>query len=70
MGQDAINPAHYQFDNGSQVIDITENLGFLAGNVVKYVARAGRKGDTLTDLQKAKWYLDRLITKTTLKENT
>src|SRR5690625_1456698 len=60
---DVVNhPPHYKFPNGAEVIDITENLGFLAGNVVKYVARAGRKSDDqLQDLQKARWYLDRLI---------
>jgi hypothetical protein len=35
--------------------------GFLRGNVIKYVARAGKKGDALSDLRKAKHYLDKLI---------
>lgn len=35
-------------------------LGFLAGNVVKYVARAPAKGG-VEDLQKARHYLDKLI---------
>jgi hypothetical protein len=35
-------------------------LSFLAGNVVKYVARAPAKGG-LEDLQKARHYLDKLI---------
>lgn len=57
----AINPQHYQLDNGSQVIDITENMNFNLGNVIKYAARAGRKpgNDALTDLDKAVWYLNR-----------
>lgn len=57
------NPSHYQLGNGIQVIDVTERLGFLEGNVVKYVCRAGNKDgeDPLDDLSKAKWYLDRLI---------
>lgn len=55
------NPAHYQFSNGAQVIDITENMNFNLGNVIKYVARAGRKdADKLVeDLEKAKFYLER-----------
>lgn len=58
---DPINPDHYKF-NGVEVIQLTEQLGFLEGNVVKYVARAGRKQmDPLEDLRKARWYLDRLI---------
>ena len=38
-----------------------QGLGFNLGNAVKYVARAGRKGDRLEDLEKARWYLDREI---------
>jgi hypothetical protein len=35
--------------------------GFLRGNVIKYVARAGQKGPALEDLKKARHYLDKLI---------
>lgn len=60
MTDNVNNPSHYQFSNGSQVIDITENLNFNLGNVVKYVARAGRKSaDPLEDLLKAEFYLQR-----------
>jgi len=57
-------PKHYQLPNGFQVIDLTSQLDFCSGNVVKYVARAGNKAgeSTLDDLKKAKYYLDRLIT--------
>ena len=56
------HPSHYTFGR-IEVIDAIEawQLGFHLGNVVKYVARAGRKGDRLRDLQKARWYLDREI---------
>lgn len=56
-------PNHYKFPNGVQVIDITRNLDFLSGNVVKYVARAGRKAgeSPMDDLLKARWYLNQLI---------
>ncbi|MEQ8785103.1 MAG: DUF3310 domain-containing protein [Pirellulaceae bacterium] len=60
---DAIeHPAHYTFSR-IEVIDSIEawELGFHLGNVVKYVARAGRKGSKLQDLKKARWYLDREI---------
>jgi hypothetical protein len=57
---DPVSPDHYQF-NRIQVIDLTEQLNFCRGNVVKYVARAGRKTDELEDLYKARWYLDREI---------
>lgn len=57
------HPSHYAegWSNGAEVIDITENLNFNRGNVIKYVARAGRKDvmKTAEDLRKARWYLDR-----------
>lgn len=58
------HPRHYTgFSNSAQVIDITENLTFNRGNVVKYVARAGRKSaeTELEDLKKARFYLSREI---------
>ena len=62
---DPINPSHYKngFSNGAQVIDITENLIGNRSNIVKYVARAGRKNPAteMQDLEKARWYLDREI---------
>jgi hypothetical protein len=61
---DKHSPSHYQgFSNGAQVIDIAERLNFNRGNVVKYVARAGRKhGESaIDDLKKARVYLDREI---------
>lgn len=59
------HPQHYSegWSNGAEVIDLTEHLSFCAGNVVKYVCRAGRKDPDkyVEDLQKARWYLDREI---------
>lgn len=56
------HPAHYCV-GGIEVIDAIEawELPYHLGNVVKYVARAKHKGDEVTDLQKARWYLDRYI---------
>ncbi len=56
------HPAHYTF-SAIEVIDAIEawELGFHLGNVIKYVVRAGRKGNKLDDLKKARWYLDREI---------
>ena len=34
--------------------------GFLRGNAIKYLARAGRKDDDLQDLKKALHYLEKL----------
>lgn len=65
MTNDDINhPRHYTL--GAKVIDALEawQLGFHLGNVVKYVARAGKKTPAvLPDLRKARWYLDRYITR-------
>jgi len=62
---EAVNhPAHYQA-NGIEVIDIIENfdLNFNLGNTVKYVLRAGKKGNKKEDLEKAVWYLNRELEK-------
>lgn len=56
------HPSHY--NRGKiEVIDFIEDQGlsFHLGNVIKYIARAGSKGDKLEDLKKARWYLDRYI---------
>lgn len=57
------HPSHYRRDTGIEAIDAIEawGLGFNLGNVVKYIARAGHKGDALEDLEKARWYLSREI---------
>lgn len=59
------HPPYYTdgWSNGAEVIDLTEHLSFCAGNVVKYVCRAGRKDPDkyVEDLEKARWYLDREI---------
>lgn len=65
VSMDIVNhPSHYTFGK-IEVIDAIEDwhLGFHLGNCVKYIARAGKKAETdyLTDLKKARWYLDRRI---------
>jgi len=35
--------------------------GFLMGNACKYIARAGKKGDARTDIEKAHHYLTRWL---------
>lgn len=60
---DEVNqPAHYT-SGGIETIDFIEakQLGYNLGNVVKYISRAGKKGNRLQDLQKAQWYLAREI---------
>jgi hypothetical protein len=61
---DAVNnPTHYN-QNGIEVIDVIETYAkgdFRLANVIKYVCRCEYKGRKLQDLQKAAWYLDRVI---------
>lgn len=62
---DPVNhPAHYTI-GAIEVIDALEawELGFHLGNAVKYIARAAHKGSLLEDLRKARWYLDREISR-------
>ena len=56
------HPSHYTRGK-IEVIDFIEDqqLPYHLGNVIKYIARAGYKGDKLEDLKKARWYLDRYI---------
>ena len=60
------NPPHYKTGK-SEVIDILEDqltqeefCGYLRGNILKYLFRYKNKGG-VTDLQKAQWYLTKLI---------
>lgn len=58
------HPQHYQ-GNGIEVIDIIDSfeLNFDLGNAIKYILRADKKGNRKQDLEKARWYLNREITK-------
>lgn len=61
---DAVNhPSHYGGDTTYETIKVIEawELGFNLGNCVKYVSRAGKKGNRLEDLKKAAFYLKREI---------
>lgn len=60
---DPVNhPAHYNgHPSGVECITVVEHMGFCIGNAVKYLWRAGQKGDALQDLKKARWYVDREI---------
>jgi len=49
--------------SGVECIEITEHMNFCIGNAMKYLWRAGLKGDALEDLLKARWYVDREISR-------
>jgi hypothetical protein len=67
MNNDAINhPDHYT-SGGIETIDFIkakltteEFIGYLKGNILKYVSRAGKKDDAKKDIEKAQWYIKKL----------
>lgn len=64
LAHDPVNhPRHYTaHPSGIECIQVTEHLGFCVGNAIKYLWRAGLKGqDAVQDLKKARWYIDREI---------
>src|SRR4030042_1399335 len=60
---DTVNhPSHYtSHPSGIECIQITEHMNFCLGNALKYIWRAGEKGDAIEDLKKSRWYVDREI---------
>ena len=60
-------PRHYTqghiecFDAIDAIISNPGRLDHYRANVLKYLWRCFDKGDTVTDLKKARWYLNRLI---------
>ena len=60
-----IKPPHYTFGK-YEVIEVLEDWfpqDPLLWQVGKYIARSGRKGSAVEDLEKAKFYLERKIEK-------
>jgi len=70
---DLVNhPPHYN-KGGMEVIEVIELVtggtrsgdqgfvGYLLGNILKYLLRFEHKGKPIEDLKKARWYLDKLI---------
>jgi len=56
------HPKHYtSHPSGIECIQVTEHLNFCLGNAIKYIWRAGLKGDAIEDLEKAEWYVRREI---------
>ena len=60
---DEINsPKHYT-QGKIETIDYIEDMGYIEGNIIKYISRYKFKGKPIEDLKKARWYIDRLIKK-------
>jgi len=55
-----ISGKHYQTDIQPWDFIVANNLGYLEGNVIKYVCRYKEKNG-IVDLHKAQHYLDKLI---------
>ena len=75
-GADMVNsPSHYA-DSAIECIDAIAAsmsrdafLGYLKGNVQKYVWRYEKKAKPAEDLKKARWYLERLIFEMEIGDN-
>jgi len=69
---DPVNhPSHYTTGN-IEVLDfiLDQQFNFLAGQVIKYVSRYRHKGTAVQDLEKAEFYLKRLIAAEQVKSDT
>jgi len=70
MDDDPVNhPAHYTqgrieaLDAIGAALDPKEFVGYLRGQVIKYMWRAPHKGKASEDYRKARFYLDMLISR-------
>ena len=63
LKNDPVNPKHYT-DMAISPIEYIDknNIGYLEGNVIKYVSRYQNKNG-IEDLKKARWYINFLINK-------
>lgn len=74
MSYDAVNnPAHYKLGDGIECIDYIKQVltpeefkGYCHGNLIKYQHRHGYKGNPVEDMEKAEWYLRKMLE--TMKE--
>ena len=66
---EAVNhPLHYGGDTTYECIKVLkawmsadEYRGFLRGNAIKYLCRTGKKDETVQELKKSAWYINKLI---------
>ena len=56
MNDNVNSPTHYTSHPSG--VEVTRNFDFNCGNVIKYVWRAGLKGENIEDLQKARFYIN------------
>lgn len=60
--EDPVNPSYYSDGISTTDYILSKKLGYLEGNVIKYLTRHEHKNG-VEDLFKAKWYLEKLIDK-------
>lgn len=67
MTDNVNNPAHYA-SGGIECIEAIKTsmtheafLGYLKGNIQKYIWRYEKKINPVEDLKKARWYMNRLV---------
>jgi len=69
MTHDPVNkPAHYNLEGGIECIDYIKQvlgldgfIGYCHGNMIKYQRRYQYKSKPLEDMQKAQWYLNKMV---------
>lgn len=67
MSDPVNHPSHYTaggvecIDGIEAAIGVDGVTAFCRGNAIKYLWRAGKKGDQVEDLRKALWYIQREI---------
>ena len=68
--EEATDPVHYHFDIEPFDYIHDNQMGFAEGNVIKYITRWRYKENGIEDLYKAKQYIDMLIAKELIDDNT
>lgn len=70
MKEEVNHPERYGGDTIYECIKVLEAWlspeeykGFLKGNAIKYLCRAGKKDEIIQELKKANWYINKLIEK-------
>ena len=66
---DRVNsPPHYTIGDGIECIEYIKQVltpeqfkGYCHGNVIKYQHRHGYKGNPIEDMEKAEWYLEKML---------
>lgn len=59
MKNEVNHPKHYtSHPSGIECIEVTRHMSFNIGNAIKYLWRCDLKRDSITDLEKAIWYIE------------